>query len=292
MKPHKLIGSVSLFLLAGIVHAETEASAIPVSDGLVLDLDAEKGVTLEDGDRVVAWKNQVADFPAQDFVSNDKGRKEAGSGRPLLKTDVAALGGKPTLVFNEDELINFDEDAFDGLTQGSGYTWLFVLAPHEQDGKLEDVNAFFGNLTNGSPYAGLWGGFEDDNDMWMGTRTGIMPKGEKFSRWNIHNPKVMGPKLEVGKYYVVAGRMGAGKKSARIESFVNGTEPFASVECKVAPKSNPSKMAIGTERDAVQHPGKESFDGEIARGLIFERPLTDEELGKVMEYLKEEYRIK
>ena len=32
-------------------------------------------------------------------------------------------------------------------------------------------------------------------------------------------------------------------------------------------KKNSSRMAIGQERDAIEHPGKESFDGEIARFL-------------------------
>ena len=45
----------------------------------------------------------------------------------------------------------------------------------------------------------------------------------------------------------------------------------------VNPKANPSKMAVGQERDATNHPGKESFHGEIARFLIFERPLSDKE---------------
>ena len=50
-------------------------------------------------------------------------------------------------------------------------------------------------------------------------------------------------------------------------------------------------MAIGQERDAIEHPGKESFDGEIARLLIFDRPLADAELESKITELKKQYGI-
>jgi hypothetical protein len=48
-------------------------------------------------------------------------------------------------------------------------------------------------------------------------------------------------------------------------------------------------MAIGTERDAWQHPGAESFDGELARVLFYERSLSDEEMVQTMAVLKKIY---
>jgi hypothetical protein len=48
-------------------------------------------------------------------------------------------------------------------------------------------------------------------------------------------------------------------------------------------------MAVGQERDAIEHPGKESFDGEIARFLIWERPLDDAELATAMQVLQKTY---
>ena len=50
-------------------------------------------------------------------------------------------------------------------------------------------------------------------------------------------------------------------------------------------------MAIGQERDAIQHPGKESFDGEIARFMIFDRPLSDAELEKEISTLQNHYGL-
>ncbi len=83
--------------------------------GLILDLDAERGVELEVG-AVTTWKNQ-APGPATEFI----GKRKAG--RPTVREHVAAAGGHSTLDFEKQELVNYGEDHFDYLTTGSGYTW-------------------------------------------------------------------------------------------------------------------------------------------------------------------------
>ena len=111
-----------------LLSVATTAQAQVTAKGLILDLDADKGIQVEDGDRVIKWTNQVTTFAARDFVKQDKGRKAPGSGRPTLKKSVAAIGGHDTLVFRRQELVNHDEDAFDHLLTGRGYTWLAVIA--------------------------------------------------------------------------------------------------------------------------------------------------------------------
>ena len=59
----------------------------------------------------------------------------------------------------------------------------------------------------------------------------------------------------------------------------------------VNPEANSSLMAIGQERDATNHPGYESFIGEIARFMIFDRPLSDDELAAMSRYLMNQYHI-
>ncbi|MHC4406265.1 MAG: LamG-like jellyroll fold domain-containing protein [Planctomycetota bacterium] len=271
-----------LLLLAAAAAAEAQ---IP-GKGLILDLDADHGVEVEDGDRVVKWSNQVATFAARDFVKQDKGR-EPGLGRPTLNKSVAAIGGHNTLVFCRQELVNHDEDAFDHLLTGSGYTWFAVIRVYQQVVQLKDVNSFFGNLRNGGKYEGIWGNVTDDSRLWIGSRNGIT-----FGRWDHNNPMVLAPEpLEVHRYYVVAGRMGAGTGEVRIEAFINGPKPAASEPFPVNPKADSSKLAVGQERDATNHPGKESFDGELARFLIYERPLTNDELAQALEHLKKTYVI-
>ena len=126
-----------------------------------------------------------------------------------------------------------------------------------------------------------------DNRVWIGCRNGI-----SFGRWDHNNPMVLAPTpLKQKQYYVVAGRMGAGVREVQIEAFVNSPTPAASKPFPVNPQANSSKLAIGQERDATGHPGKESFDGEISRFLLYERPLTNDELRHTLEILKKRYAI-
>jgi hypothetical protein len=143
------------FAVILLLLVATTAQAQVMAKGLILDLDVDKGVTVEDGDRVVKWVNQVTTFAARDFVKQDQGRKEPGSGRPTLKKSVAAIGGHDTLVFRRQELVNHDEEAFDHPLTGSGYTWIAVLSVYKQVVQLKDVNSFFGNLKNGGMCEGI-----------------------------------------------------------------------------------------------------------------------------------------
>jgi hypothetical protein len=267
-------------------EASTQRPGNVVRDGLMLDLDADHGVGLENGNRVWKWENRLAGAEAAVFIKRNKGRSPPGSGRPRLKRSLDALAGHNTIVFHRQELINHNEDAFDHLTTGSGYTWFSVMAVFEQVPGVKDVNSFFGNLRNGGHYEGFWAGLNDDNTLWMGTRNGL-----SFGRWDKNNPKVTGPRLKKGRYYVVVGRMQSGTGEARLDLFVNKPKPTASATVPINPDADASRMAIGQERDAVNHPGKESFDGAIARFLVYERPLTDREVARMLHVLKAKYQI-
>ena len=272
---------------------ESTKPKLPVQAGLFLDLNANQGVKVEDNNRVEAWRNQVSGNAADVFVKQDEGRKKAGSGRPTLKPNVAAINGNSTLVFKQQELVNMDEDAFDHMITGSGYTWLSVMSVTKQRKGKKDVNSFFGNLKNGRNYEGFWGNLMDDNRVWMGSRNG-KATGKKPELWNEkENPLVATKKpIEQNRYYLVMGRMGAGPGVVDLELFINSATPVDRKQVPVNSEANPSKMAIGQERDAINHPGKESFDGEIARFLIYERPLSDAELKPTIEHLLNLYSIK
>lgn len=274
-----------IYLALGLFTAAigAEETALPAKD-LVLDLDAAKGIELADGDRVFAWKNQAPIKTELIFVPQDQGRKEAGSGRPTVRKSVTEINNLPSLVFRQQELVCKDEDFFDGLTTGKGHTWIAVMAVHPQRVGLKDVNSFFGNLRNGQKYEGVWGCLNDDNTVWWGTRN-----GKTFGRFDKNNPQVLGPVLEQGKFHIIAGRMTAGKETATLSFYVGSEKAVASKEFPVDPTANPSRMTIGQERDAIEHPGHESFDGEIARFLIWERPLDDAELATAMQVLKKTY---
>ena len=263
------------------------AGELPVLKGLILDLDAEKDVSLEEGNKVAQWENQAPEGSARLFVKQDEGRKAPGSGRPQLRNAIDSLNGKSSLVFRQGELVNHDEDAFDSLITGSGFTWLCVASVHQQRVGLKNVNALFGNLRNGGKYEGLWACLRDDNSLWTSPRNGVT-----FGRFDQNNPLLLGPELEKERFYVIAGRMAAGKGSVLTELYLNTPKPVASTVFPVNPQANSSKLVIGQERDAIKHPGFESFDGEIARLLIYKRPLGENELAKTIQHLIDTYAIK
>lgn len=268
-------------------HSENiEVEAIP--SGLVLDLNADKEVLVEDGDHVARWSNQVKTSPAKEFVKQDKGRSIVGSGRPRLMLQKPEIRFHNTIVFNRQELVNNHEDAFDHLLTGSGYTWMAVLAAYTQVPGLKDVSSFFGNLRNDGNYEGIWGNLADDNRPWLGSRS-----GKTFGRFDENNPMIIAKQaLEPNRYYLLMGRMGSGTGKVTLELFVNDAEtPVAKGVFPVNPNANSSKMAVGQERDATNHPGRESFDGELSRLLIYDRPLSNAELNQSAERLRKDYRI-
>jgi type 1 glutamine amidotransferase len=271
--------------------SSNNTASLPLSEGLLLDLNADEQVLVEDGDRVSSWSNSVVN-KIEDFVKQDIGRKVKGSGRPQLKLNVPILNGHNSVVFHRQELVNHQEDAFDHLTQGSGYTWFSVMSVSKQVKGKPGVNSFFGNLRNTNidkkgQFEGFWGGVNINNQVWMSSRNGLQ-KGT----WNDDSPLLMAQDTLIKeKYYLVMGRMGAGKGAVKMELFVNTTKALVEKSFPVNSKANPSKMVIGQERDATNHPGAESFDGEIARFLIFERPLSDEKLKTLSDHLKQKYNI-
>jgi len=256
---------------------------------LIVDLNADKGVIVKESNLVETWQNQVSTFAAKEFTRRDEGRKVPGSGRPGLLKNVPELNGHNVLTFKQQELLNMDEDAFDHLIKGGGYTWFCILKPGKQPGELKDVNCFFGNLRNKPNNEGFWGGFADDNSFWMSSRNAIT-----FGRWDDNNPYVHTSKiLKQDQYYLIMGRMGAGTGTVELSLYLNdGTQPVASHPFPVSLDVNPSRMAIGQERDAIEHPGRESFVGNMARFLIYDRAMSDQELAKAAKRLVAYYGIR
>lgn len=274
------------------VGAQEPNMGLPAA-GLLVDLDPRHHVRIEPRPdlagkgfgqgEVAVWGNAMPGAALREFSSFRPG------GRPFLSEPLPEIAGHRAVVFAEDELISSDEDALDHLTTGSGYTWMIVLAPDGQTPTrppYAGVNAIFGNLRNGPQFEGFWAGLDDDNYLWAGPRN-----GRSFGRWNADNPKLSGPRLTAGEFVILAGRLEAGRGARRSELFAGGKVPFIAGTFPVDPSADPSRLAIGQERDATNHPGKESFHGRIARFLLWERPLTDTELAKAMSALGELYGL-
>ena len=125
-----------------------EKLKLPISKGLMVDLNADEGITLENGSKVSSWKNSVKNNAVTSFDKQDLGRKELDSGMPRLKFNVPELNGHNSMVFHRQELLNEKEDALDHLITGSGYTWFSIMSVYKRVKGKPGVNSFFGNLRN------------------------------------------------------------------------------------------------------------------------------------------------
>jgi hypothetical protein len=270
-----------------------------IQDDLTLDLNADTGVITEDENKVITWTNQAPNPRSIDFNHTEEGRTktiisqtELGTGRPTLLEKSSEINGHNALIFRENELISDNHEAFHGMMTGGGYTWFAVIKPYEQagPGKINSnyPNAFFGNLRNtakpqleGGQYAGFWGSFYPDGRVYMGSRNGLSEK----VRDGVNTPEVAAPPPAVNEWHIIMGRQGSGQGIVQLELFVN--DPLVAVNSHDFPVGNvePSSMAIGTERNAINHQGKESFDGELARLLMYETALSQQEMQKVYNYL-------
>ena len=303
-------------IFAGMLAAALVSPASPfasraysqhlIQDALVLDLDADKGVALEDGDKVTTWTNQAPNPKAVDFKATEEGRTltiikqdEPGTGRPTLRKDANEINGHNSLIFRSDELINDNDEAFHGMMTGAGYTWFAVIKPYEQTLPNERVrrnskypNAFFGCLRSSGPpqkesgqYAGFWGSFYPDGRVYMGSRNGLNIK----VRDNVNTPEIAGPVPSIDQWHIIMGRQGSGKGEVLLELFVD--DPSSAVNSGKYPVADvePSRMAIGTERNAINHQGSESFDGELARLLMYETALDRTQMKEVHDHLRKTY---
>ena len=296
-----------------------------ITDDLVLDLDADKGVVKDGDNRISSWKNQQEFKGVRYFVDQDSLRSaivadpnrhswgylapldEKGiacdtnptaSGKPKLVEDIAEIKGHGAIEFRHDELHNEDANAFDGFHTSQGYTW-FVLIKVDKNQLHPSIenggtpNAFFGNLQNtanpkpheGKCFAGFFGGILENYGIYGTSRNGLSfdssldtprLKASMNSGWNI-----------------VAFRQGAGNEGddVNLDIFVNGVaSPEASCPYRIDnSQSHGGIMAIGQERHAINHMGTEAFRGQIARFLIYKKPLNSTELKETYKYLKNLY---
>lgn len=279
------------------------APEVPVAKGLVLDLNADAGLSIGDDCMVTSWTNQAPNARAVAFNHTEEGRtrtiisqEEPSTGRPTLKQNAGEINGHNSLVFREDELINDNDEAFHGMMTGGGYTWFAVIKPYKQGGpgKINShyPNAFFGCLRNtakpqleGGQYAGFWGSFYPDGRIYMGSRNGLSKK----VRDGVNTPEVDGPPPATNQWHIIMGRQGSGQGTVKLELFVDN--PAEAVNSHDYPVGDvePSRMAIGTERNAINHQGRESFDGELARLLMFETALDQQQMKATYDYLRTLY---
>jgi hypothetical protein len=221
-----------------------------------MDLNADLGVDAAAiGDDVDEWTNQVT-----------------GAG-----DDVVTNGGFPVLVEgpNSHRAIRFedgarmagdDPDAFDDIMLGSGNTWYAVV--NAQDQNHGQKNAVFGTLLGASP--------------WTGLVAHVHPAGGGFGSVGAYMTRPMPndvfasgiTEFEEGDFHILAGRLEEGTGIVTAEYFFESAVPESDAFPDITEDSDSDEITIGAERTL----GGEHFDGDIARILIYNRPLSETEM--------------
>ncbi len=246
------------------------ANAAIVSSGLIQNLDAELGVTLN-GFNVSAWANQAASG-GDDVAQTDASKQPALLSGVVNGLDAVAIDG------TSGNLLGDDDAAFDSLINGGGYTWFAVVRPGAQSGGNAAKNAVFGTLLDESPWSGVCGGVNND--------------GLPFTLTRYGNPEALttGTTNAIdNQFHILIGRFSAGTGDQTAEVFIDDPTAEAGSSVTVSETADAGGLAIGLEH--LLSGGGQSFTGDLARLLIYDRPLTDAELNQTGLELAATYNV-
>lgn len=247
---------------AGCVETVTDGDAegdLP-GQGLVAWYDADE-LSLAEGNAVETWPDKSGD-PVNDAEQPNSDRQ------PEFVTD--AIGGKPALRFggSSDRLLASEFSAGD-----SDEVTLFVVAqysalPSANPGLIHaapEGSAFSSSPADKS--VGLW--VSDDDDTW-----GRLIQEDGTSR---NFPRDPGLDSETG--YVFTQRADGDDEGQQwVDSDPAGTVSYDGT------LQEWSEFGIGRQ-------GSETWEGDIAEVLVYDRALTDTERQNVEEYLADKYGI-
>lgn len=250
---------------AGLDADMSDADMLPpaiVASGLIEDLDGDRGVMLS-VTTVSKWANQVA------------GGDDVGAGAGGVTIAPVPVNGHTALRFpGTARLIGTDTNVFCPLTSGSGLTWFAVVSSGAQDHVLR--NQIVGTIHEGTPYSGFTGG--------VNTATA---KPYTMMRPTTIEAFAQSTRSAVGEWVVLAGRLQAGMGSRTTDVFFNSSSADGTATVNVTGTSMCGALVIGAERTL----GTEFFTGDLARLLIYNRPLSTAEISGTGRALATHYGI-
>ncbi|MCX5747214.1 MAG: hypothetical protein NT062_32490 [Proteobacteria bacterium] len=237
-----------------------DAPARIVTLGLIEDLDANFGAT------ATTWENQVTGF-------GDNVTTTAGT----ITYTSNAINGHAALAFpGSARMAGTDTTAFAGLVAGGGLTWFAVVNNGTQRNTgAVDRNQIFGTIHEGGNNSGFTAGVDRSDHPY----TMIRPATMEF--------KAQSPVATAGTWVVLAGRLAAGPANVAATIHLNSSTASGTKVVTATATALTGALTIGAERTL----GAEFYTGMITRILIYDRPLTDDELAMTGRALGVEYAI-
>jgi hypothetical protein len=247
-----IVPSVAALVIVGA--CATSVSAEVVALNLIQDLNADFGVA-GPAAGVTGWTNQAA---GGDSVATNGGTIEL----------VAGPNGHSALRFTDgDRMAGASGTAFDGLLQGNGHTWFAIVKAGAQNNN--DKNAIFGNLVSGSPFSGIIAHVANSGG---GGATGnyiLRPSTADNAARGATN-------INDGGFHIISGTLSAGVGTQRQELYIGGGAAEATNILNILNTTDSGPLTIGAERVG----GGEHIDADIARILIYDRPLSIAEMNQ------------
>lgn len=231
-----------------------------VTAGLIEDLDADVGAS------ATAWVNQVS--------GGDDVALSAGT----VTLVGNAVNGHAAMSFPGSARMSGDStSAFASLVGGNGFTWFVVVQSGVQrmTGAL-DKNQVFGTIRTNGVNGGLTAGVDRASHPYAMARPQNM---DNLAQSTVDIS---------GTWAIFAGTLEAGSGARTVAVRVNGSAISAMTGATVPASPAPTgALAIGAEHTG----GTEFWTGQVARILIYDRPLTALELSETGRALAARYAI-
>lgn len=260
------LGAGKLYRLTGedIVRVTVEPSAVPVTTSLIQDLNPENGVSVS-GTTLTGWTNSAASGGDDLTVVN---------GNPQLTT--ADLNSLDVVSFDgNDSIEGTSTTAFDGMATGSGATVFTVLQGSSTQPNF--LARYMGTL-NGASLKGFTFNL---------SHAGLTNSWTYFN--NPSNQELYGTTdLDDDNWHIVVCRLSTGTGAQTMSTFIDSATSEASTAMTVGDASGALQLTVGADRTGDVN---QAFVGKIARVLMYERGLTDEEVNDVGTYLAELYNL-
>lgn len=238
----------SAIAVALVTAGIAPSSAAVVSLNLIQDLNANLGVG-GTASAVTDWANQAT---GGDNVATNAGTIEV----------VPGPNGHSALRFQQgDRMAGTSDTAFDAVMQGNGHTWFAVVNAGPQNHTAK--NAIFGTLLNAGPFSGMIAHVANDGGANVTGNVILRPSTTDISARATTN-------INDGGFHILAGTLSAGTGAQQQQIFIDGSAAEASAALNILGTTDSGPIAIGAERTG----GGEHIDADIARILIYDRPLT------------------
>jgi hypothetical protein len=226
---------------------------------LIEDLDADtfNGVT---------WTNQITGH----------GDNVAASAA-IAKMPNAANGHDAVVLTGNLRLTGSNATAFASLINGDGMAYFAVVKPGTQRNTGQvDRNQIFGTIHEGGNFSGFTAG------------TDLVDEPYAMMRPDTTEYKAQTGVAEANTWIVLAGRLQSGTNGEKKSTvYINSASVKATAMFMIDGSSQVGALTVGAERTL----GTEFWTGQIARILIYDGPMTDNDFATTGRALGERYGI-